>query len=62
MFGVRYSYFTELSASLQEAHVFSLTDGMALEVFVVEGWPGDEVSSFSYFRVISEGFVLLHLL
>lgn len=25
--------------------MFSLTDGMALEVFVVEGWPGDEVSS-----------------
>lgn len=28
---------------MQEAHVFSTTDGMALEVFVVEGWPGDEV-------------------
>lgn len=28
---------------MQEAHVFSTTDGMALEVFVVEGWPGEEV-------------------
>ena len=28
---------------MQEAHIFSTTDGMALEVFVVEGWPGDEV-------------------
>lgn len=27
--------------------MFSTTDGMALEVFVVEGWPGDEVSSCS---------------
>jgi hypothetical protein len=31
---------------LQEAHVFSTTDGMALEVFVVEGWDGDDVSFF----------------
>ncbi len=29
---------------LQEAHVFSTSDGMALEVFVVEGWDGDDVS------------------
>lgn len=28
---------------VQEAHVFSTTDGMALQVFVVEGWTGDEV-------------------
>jgi hypothetical protein len=27
---------------LQEAHVFSTSDGMALEVFVVEGWDGDD--------------------
>jgi hypothetical protein len=33
-------------AWLQEAHVFSTTDGMALEVFVVEGWDGDDVSFF----------------
>jgi hypothetical protein len=35
-----------VSLSLQEAHVFSTTDGMALEVFVVEGWSGDDVSTF----------------
>jgi len=39
--------------------VFSLTDGMALEVFVVEGWPGDEVSFFSYYLVVSMDCVVL---
>ncbi|KAG0593244.1 hypothetical protein KC19_1G315100 [Ceratodon purpureus] len=33
---------SHLQLNIKEAHVFSLTDGMALEVFVVEGWPGDE--------------------
>ncbi|KAL2613531.1 hypothetical protein R1flu_025223 [Riccia fluitans] len=28
--------------NIKEAHVFSTSDGMALEVFVVEGWSGDE--------------------
>jgi hypothetical protein len=27
--------------------VFSTTDGMALEVFVVDGWPTDEVQAFA---------------
>lgn len=31
-----------LQLNIQEAHVFSTTDGMALHVFVVDGWPGDE--------------------
>lgn len=35
---------------------------MALEVFVVEGWPGDEVSSLSYFDVISEACVVVLML
>lgn len=33
---------SHLQLNIKEAHVFSTTDGMALEVFVVEGWPGDE--------------------
>lgn len=37
--------------------MFSLTDGMALEVFVVEGWPGDEVRFLPYYLVISMGCV-----
>eukprot|EP00897_Mesotaenium_endlicherianum_P000769 jgi/Mesen1/10693/ME000090S10153 len=31
-----------LELNIKEAHVFSSTDGMALEVFVVEGWNGDD--------------------
>lgn len=33
---------SHLQLNIKEAHVFSTTDGMALEVFVVEGWSGDE--------------------
>ncbi|KAG0580913.1 hypothetical protein KC19_4G210100 [Ceratodon purpureus] len=33
---------SHLQLNIKEAHVFSTTDGMALEVFVVEGWLGDE--------------------
>ncbi|KAH8946396.1 hypothetical protein BDL97_12G092300 [Sphagnum fallax] len=33
---------TSLQLGIKEAHVFSTTDGMALEVFVVDGWPTDE--------------------
>lgn len=33
---------SHLQLNIKEAHVFSTTDGMALEVFVVEGWHGDE--------------------
>lgn len=33
---------SHLQLNIMEAHLFSTTDGMALEVFVVEGWPGDE--------------------
>ncbi|CAM6011424.1 unnamed protein product [Sphagnum balticum] len=35
---------TSLQLGIKEAHVFSTTDGMALEVFVVDGWPTDEDS------------------
>ncbi|KAG6544341.1 hypothetical protein Mapa_014175 [Marchantia paleacea] len=31
-----------LDLNIKEAHVFSTSDGMALEVFVIEGWSGDE--------------------
>ncbi|CDY52799.1 BnaCnng23380D [Brassica napus] len=30
----------ELGLNIQEAHVFSTTDGFSLDVFVVDGWPG----------------------
>ncbi|EFJ32295.1 hypothetical protein SELMODRAFT_451542 [Selaginella moellendorffii] len=33
---------SSLELNIKEAHVFSTTDGMALEVFVVEGWIGDD--------------------
>lgn len=33
---------SHLQLNIKEAHVFSTTNGMALEVFVVEGWHGDE--------------------
>lgn len=29
----------ELGLNIQEAHVFSTTDGFSLDVFVVDGWP-----------------------
>lgn len=48
-------YLTELFAELQEAHVFSTTDGMAAEVFVVEGWLGEEVNSFLHCHNMSRG-------
>ncbi|KAH9541775.1 hypothetical protein CY35_14G083500 [Sphagnum magellanicum] len=37
---------TELN--IKEAHVFSTTDGMALEVFVVEGWDGDDADELRW--------------
>lgn len=43
---------------LKEVYVFSIIDGMVLEVFVVEGWYGDEVSFFLYYFVIFEDFEL----
>lgn len=44
---VRFDVSYDRVNQLQEAHVFSTTDGMALEVFVVEGWPGDEVHALA---------------
>ncbi|XP_019441703.1 PREDICTED: serine/threonine-protein kinase STY46-like isoform X2 [Lupinus angustifolius] len=32
----------EIELDIQEAHVFSTTDGYSLDVFVVEGWPYEE--------------------
>jgi hypothetical protein len=46
---------TELN--IKEAHVFSTTDGMALEVFVVEGWDGDDVKPFFSLLIMMESFV-----
>ncbi|KAJ0252473.1 Serine/threonine-protein kinase STY46 [Hirschfeldia incana] len=34
---------SELGLNIQEAHVFSTTDGFSLDVFVVDGWPYEEV-------------------
>ncbi|KFK30451.1 hypothetical protein AALP_AA7G262600 [Arabis alpina] len=33
----------ELELNIQEAHAFSTTDGFSLDVFVVDGWPYEEV-------------------
>ncbi|KAG2291023.1 hypothetical protein Bca4012_006966 [Brassica carinata] len=33
----------ELGLNIQEAHAFSTTDGFSLDVFVVDGWPYEEV-------------------
>ncbi|XP_018450227.2 serine/threonine-protein kinase STY46 isoform X1 [Raphanus sativus] len=33
----------ELGLNIQEAHAFSTTDGYSLDVFVVDGWPYEEV-------------------
>ncbi|GMH23648.1 hypothetical protein Nepgr_025491 [Nepenthes gracilis] len=36
------SLLSELGLNIQEAHVFSTTDGYSLDVFVVDGWPHEE--------------------
>ncbi|KAI9124159.1 hypothetical protein K1719_005459 [Acacia pycnantha] len=36
------SLLSEIGLNIQEAHVFSTTDGYSLDVFVVEGWPYEE--------------------
>ncbi|XP_010555207.1 PREDICTED: serine/threonine-protein kinase STY46 [Tarenaya hassleriana] len=33
----------ELGLNIQEAHAFSTTDGFSLDVFVVDGWPYEEI-------------------
>lgn len=30
---------SEIGLNIEEAHVFSTTDGFSLDVFVVDGWP-----------------------
>ncbi|WMV13291.1 hypothetical protein MTR67_006676 [Solanum verrucosum] len=37
------SLLAELGLNIQEAHVFSTVDGYSLDVFVVDGWPYEEV-------------------
>ncbi|XP_019165195.1 PREDICTED: serine/threonine-protein kinase STY46 isoform X1 [Ipomoea nil] len=37
------SLLAELGLNIQEAHVFSTVDGFSLDVFVVDGWPYEEV-------------------
>jgi UTP:GlnB (protein PII) uridylyltransferase len=55
---MRYSvHFVGAFFHVQEAHVFSTTDGMALEVFVVEGWDGDDVKLFFSLLIMTESFV-----
>ncbi|KAI8549383.1 hypothetical protein RHMOL_Rhmol06G0020400 [Rhododendron molle] len=36
------SLLSEIGLNIQEAHVFSTSDGYALDVFVVDGWPSEE--------------------
>ncbi|KAK8505843.1 hypothetical protein V6N12_042868 [Hibiscus sabdariffa] len=36
------SLLAEIGLNIQEAHVFSTTDGYSLDVFVVDGWPYEE--------------------
>lgn len=36
------SLLSEIGLNIQEAHVFSTTDGYSLDVFVVDGWPYEE--------------------
>jgi hypothetical protein len=58
---MRYSvHFVGAFFHVQEAHVFSTTDGMALEVFVVEGWDGDDVKLFLTFD--NEGIICVNVL
>ncbi|XP_075079944.1 serine/threonine-protein kinase STY46-like [Nicotiana tabacum] len=37
------SLLSEIGLNIQEAHVFSTVDGYSLDVFVVDGWPYEEV-------------------
>ncbi|XP_060176242.1 serine/threonine-protein kinase STY46-like [Lycium barbarum] len=37
------SLLAELGLNIQEAHVFSSVDGYSLDVFVVDGWPYEEI-------------------
>ncbi|KAB2004292.1 hypothetical protein ES319_D11G188100v1 [Gossypium barbadense] len=37
------SLLAEIGLNIQEAHAFSTTDGYSLDVFVVDGWPSDEI-------------------
>ncbi|KAI5647769.1 hypothetical protein M9H77_33774 [Catharanthus roseus] len=37
----------EVGLNIQEAHAFSTTDGYSLDVFVVDGWPSEEVELLS---------------
>ncbi|XP_051132708.1 serine/threonine-protein kinase STY46-like [Andrographis paniculata] len=42
------SLLAELGLNIQEAHAFSTVDGYSLEVFVVDGWPFEEVEQLRY--------------
>ncbi|XP_037497765.1 serine/threonine-protein kinase STY46 isoform X2 [Jatropha curcas] len=37
------SLLAEIGLNIQEAHAFSTTDGYSLDVFVVDGWPFEEI-------------------
>ncbi|KHG01673.1 Serine/threonine-protein kinase HT1 [Gossypium arboreum] len=37
------SLLAEIGLNIQEAHAFSTTDGYSLDVFVVDGWPSEEI-------------------
>ncbi|GAQ86356.1 ATMRK serine/threonine protein kinase-like [Klebsormidium nitens] len=50
----------QLELNIREAHVFSTSDGMALEVFVVEGWTGDSSEELRQAVLSALGNKLLH--
>ncbi|KAI9095427.1 hypothetical protein K1719_026461 [Acacia pycnantha] len=39
------SLLTEIGLNIREAHVFSTTDGYSLDVFVVDGWPNEQLKA-----------------
>ncbi|XP_054777381.1 serine/threonine-protein kinase STY46-like [Prosopis cineraria] len=50
------SLLSEIGLNIQEAHVFSTTDGYSLDVFVVDGWPYEETEQL---KAVLEKEVLL---
>jgi hypothetical protein len=48
---------SEIGLNIREAHVFSTTDGLCLDVFVVDGWE----TEVNLQHVFTASFVLKHL-
>ncbi|XP_028797639.1 serine/threonine-protein kinase STY46 isoform X2 [Neltuma alba] len=50
------SLLSDIGLNIQEAHVFSTTDGYSLDVFVVDGWPYEETEQL---KAVLEKEILL---